>query len=291
MPIYFSPRQLKKAYYREALATHPDVNKSDSNSNKKFQKVAEAYQLLSKSKTSKTNIETDCTDTYDTFSKNKPEFFKNLIKNITGCELNSDTLKHIISVMTTKCIYAWKKMLDTIDNDTLSFLIKLISKHNDIFNIDRSLVQELYHVARERKHTKCYILKPNLDHLLEPEFFILKHESSVFYIPLWEHELIYKTKSGNIHVKCCPDLPKHMMIDKHNVLHVNVTIHNDKLTTKELKIPVGKSILTLPTEKIKNKKYTHIFSGIGIPNTSDFTSTHDIIDSKRSDIKIHVQIK
>ena len=288
LPIYFSPRQLKKAYYKEALATHPDVNKNDPESNEKFHKVSEAYQFLLK-----INKKNDASFTY--FSKkkhkNNKDVLKNILKNLTGYDIDSKVLKNIIAVIAKKCINTWKKMLNTIDNETLSFLIKLISKHNDIFKIDASLVQELYHVARERINEHYYVLKPNLNHLLEQDFYILNHDNTTFYIPLWEHELVYKTKKGHIHVKCCPELPKHMNIDNNNVLHVNITVSNKVRTKKELSIPVGKSILTLPTEKIKTDNYTHTFSGVGIPNTSDFSCKHNILNSNRSDIKIHIQVK
>ena len=293
LPIYFSPRQLKKAYYKQAFATHPDVNKEDPTANEKFQQVAEAYQLLSKIKTKKKaeNNENDEYHENDANHENKTEFLRNLIKNICGYEVNCKTLKHVISVIATKSMYAWKKILHNMDKETLSFLIQLISKHNDIFNISPTFVEELYRIGNERKKNTYYVLKPTLEHLLKAELFILKHDAKVFYIPLWEHELEYKTSNGTIYVKCCPNLPKHMSIDKNNTLHVNISLSKDKLIKNSISISIGKSILTLPTEKIKNKKYAYTFSGIGIPNTSNFESKCDIVDFKRSDIKVHVQVQ
>lgn len=42
-----SAKDIKKAYYELAKKYHPDTNKNDPNSQKKFQEVSEAYQVLS----------------------------------------------------------------------------------------------------------------------------------------------------------------------------------------------------------------------------------------------------
>ncbi len=48
IPIYFSQQQLRKAYYKQALATHPDANRDDPDSTEKFKQVSEAYRYLLK---------------------------------------------------------------------------------------------------------------------------------------------------------------------------------------------------------------------------------------------------
>lgn len=42
-----SAKDVKKAYYQLAKKYHPDTNKDDPNSGKKFQEVSEAYEVLS----------------------------------------------------------------------------------------------------------------------------------------------------------------------------------------------------------------------------------------------------
>lgn len=40
-----SQKEIKKAYYQLAKKFHPDTNKGDPSSNKKFQEVSEAYEV------------------------------------------------------------------------------------------------------------------------------------------------------------------------------------------------------------------------------------------------------
>lgn len=40
-------KDIKKAYYELAKKYHPDTNKDDPNSSKKFQEVSEAYEVSS----------------------------------------------------------------------------------------------------------------------------------------------------------------------------------------------------------------------------------------------------
>ncbi|XP_065556295.1 protein tumorous imaginal discs, mitochondrial-like isoform X2 [Artemia franciscana] len=47
VPRNASVKEIKKAYYQLAKKYHPDTNKSDPNSGKKFQEVSEAYEVLS----------------------------------------------------------------------------------------------------------------------------------------------------------------------------------------------------------------------------------------------------
>lgn len=46
VPRNASAKDIKKAYYELAKKYHPDTNKDDPNSAKKFQEVSEAYEVI-----------------------------------------------------------------------------------------------------------------------------------------------------------------------------------------------------------------------------------------------------
>ena len=47
MPKDATGKDIKKAYYQLAKKFHPDTNKGDKETQKKFQEVSEAYECLS----------------------------------------------------------------------------------------------------------------------------------------------------------------------------------------------------------------------------------------------------
>lgn len=47
VPANATAGEIKKAYYKKALKMHPDKNPNDPQANEKFQKLAQAYQILS----------------------------------------------------------------------------------------------------------------------------------------------------------------------------------------------------------------------------------------------------
>ena len=46
IPRNSSPKEIKKAYYELAKKYHPDSNKGNTETTKKFQEVSEAYEVL-----------------------------------------------------------------------------------------------------------------------------------------------------------------------------------------------------------------------------------------------------
>ena len=46
IPRNSTAKDVKKAYYQMAKKYHPDTNKTDPNSIKKFQEISEAYEVI-----------------------------------------------------------------------------------------------------------------------------------------------------------------------------------------------------------------------------------------------------
>ncbi|CAD8116682.1 unnamed protein product [Paramecium sonneborni] len=88
--------EIKKSYRQLALQLHPDKNQQDVNAKEKFQKISEAYQILSNDEKRKMYDETGMIEGMDEF-KNAYEFYRNLYPKISKEDIDKYELKYRFS--------------------------------------------------------------------------------------------------------------------------------------------------------------------------------------------------
>jgi len=108
---------IKKAYHKQALIWHPDKNDNSKESIDHFQKISEAYQILSDNDKRKEY------DTYGTFSSNlksPAELFAELFSNIDPVIYTflTNTFSHITDTSDITCDNFWD-IFKNIDKDRL----------------------------------------------------------------------------------------------------------------------------------------------------------------------------
>ncbi|CAD8208272.1 unnamed protein product [Paramecium octaurelia] len=88
--------EIKKSYRQLALQLHPDKNQADVNAKEKFQKISEAYQILSNEEKRKMYDETGMIEGMDEF-KNAYEFYRNLYPKISKEDIDKYEVKYRFS--------------------------------------------------------------------------------------------------------------------------------------------------------------------------------------------------
>ncbi|CAK61308.1 unnamed protein product (macronuclear) [Paramecium tetraurelia] len=88
--------EIKKSYRQLALQLHPDKNQADVNAKEKFQKISEAYQILSNEEKRKMYDETGMIEGMDEF-KNAYEFYRNLYPKISREDIDKYEVKYRFS--------------------------------------------------------------------------------------------------------------------------------------------------------------------------------------------------
>lgn len=267
---------LKKAYHRESLLHHPDRHTGDikkESKTKKFQEINEAYEILSKYIG---NMEHDTTN----FDCSYESILKNFIYNTIGNK--SDEIDFIINNITSKCTSLSTKMLDRFDKKTLLKLFDYINTNKEILNINNNIFDFINNYVLKKTQDDCvYNLNPTLDDILRKDVYLLFIEEKKYYIPLWHSEIQFDEDKCII-VRCEPQIPKHITIDHHNNLNVNLSVNFENILDRiEIEFMLGSSKYSIPIEKLYIKKHqVYILRNQGIPkiNNDDIYDCKDIGD-------------
>ena len=238
----YSNSELKKQYYSKALFYHPDKNKSED-ANERFQEINEAYTFL-------TDYKSDKNTTYDSLFNT---FINSLFNNKLIHSINKEELKNILRMCNTLSIKIIRKM--SIEN--IVYLYNIIKTYNYVFQLDDSFIKEINNIIREKNQDAIYyVLEPTLENMYNNEIFVINHHDEKLSVPLWHSDLIYELGGEDIYVKCIPDLPENINIDKNNNLHISLEKKCSTLFNEEkIDYAIGSKIIIIPMEKLYIKKY------------------------------------
>ena len=234
LKIPFTKKNLKKRYYELSLKHHPDKNNSDGT---EFKEMYEAYRFLD--------------DNYDLTVDNK------------GSDSKFNITPELYNILINKCIESLNKAISKMNKNNFIIFYETIKKvaleqyiAQEILDIIDLHAKKYFNVSdasdssnnilpKDLANKKIIIITPSIKDLFEHNIFIYKYDESChdgnsssgdgentdsnktsscdFYIPLWHHEIHFKTKQNkNVIFKCIPEINQNYFIDDDNNLHIHI---------------------------------------------------------------------
>ena len=211
----FTDRELKKAYYKNAIKYHPDKNGGCEMASTQFKKIREAYDFLSNGDISQENIDDM---SYSSIIKKCIYFV------MPDFQWDKMFLDSTIHTVLKDCKKASIKLFEQLSKDKALEVYIFLSKHKDIFNIEDKILNDMLDIIKNKtQHDNIVILNPDIDDLLNDKIYKLEIGGSTFYVPLWDNEIIYDDISGNdLIIRNIPELPNNVYIDNKNHVHIRI---------------------------------------------------------------------
>ena len=132
-------------------------------------------------------------------------------------------------------------------------------------------------------------LHPTIDNLMDDEIYKLDYNNTIYYIPLWHHEIIYDLSINNqLIVNIIPHLDHHISIDEYNNIHIHLTKPINGLLSKDIIFNLGNKVFKIPCDDLyikKKQKYIYKKQGISKIDTRDVYNV-----TRRSDIIVHLTL-
>ena len=169
------------------------------------------------------------------------------------------------------------KLFDDLDRENAINVYLFLSKYKSILHLsDESLDEIKSIVIQKYDNVEIYKLNPNINDLLNNNFYKLYFNDKLYLVPLWYNEVYFdnenETENNEIIVLCEPELPEGVKIDDDNNIYIEKTINmqtelpNLVAIDGSINIEIGDhtfyilvSELTMKREqyyKIKNRGFT-----------------------------------
>ena len=262
---------IKKKYHKMALQNHPDKNGNTPESNEKFQQINEAYNYLKREikniDPNDINYETKDSDNYEEDQQSSVYFdiLKLFIKGLLDGKYN-DVFINIVQDIVSGYKKISLKLFDNLDRENAISMYLFLSKYKTILHLSDNALDEIKAVVIQKyDNVEIYKLNPNINDLLNNNFYKLYVKDVLYLVPLWYNEVYFdnnnndndndnndnkeKEKENEIIVLCEPELPQGVKIDDDNNVYIEKTIN----------IQTELSSLVANNESITIKLGDHVF--------------------------------
>jgi curved DNA-binding protein CbpA len=268
---------IKKKYHKLALQNHPDKNGNTPESNEKFKEINEAYNYL-KREIKNIDPNNDDLKNEDQSSSVYFDILKLFIKGLLDGKYN-DIFINIVQDIVSGYKKISLKLFDDLDRENAINVYLFLSKYKSILHLSDDSLDEIKSIVIQKyDNVEIYKLNPNINDLLNNNFYKLYVNDKLYLVPLWYNEVYFDNENENdnlnneIIVLCEPELPEGVKIDDDNNIYIEKTINmqtelpNLVANDGSLTIEIGDhtfyilvSELTIKREqyyKIKNRGFT-----------------------------------
>lgn len=259
---------LKKQYRLQALKYHPDKNKSEG-SVARFQSIHDSYEFLQKYED--LDLEED-----PYIDENYQSLLSRFIRHV----LENETFQSILMVIMSLCEEKAAVYLKRLDEKTLEKIAFFMVTYQEVLHVSDGFLETIHSILREKKEVVVHV---SMDDLFDRNLYKLTHDDTVYFIPVWHHELIYDLSGGKeLRVTCCPVLEPHVKIDSENNIFVDVFMDVRELLDKQnVTFFLGKKQWVIDSSFIMVLPYQTIYlekQGIPRPDAEDIYNVTHISD-------------
>lgn len=251
---------LKKQYRKLALKHHPDKNGNTDESTEKFKKINEAYNYL---KRELKNLQPADFIAESEDDSNEQFIYLNVLKNFIKSVLESkytDTMFTIISDILSRGKQISLKIFEELDKDSVLQIYNFLSKYRSVIHFSNELISQIREIVLSKyDNVEIYRLNPNINDLLDNNFYKLYIGDQLYLVPLWHNESYYDGSGCEIIVICEPELPPGTTLDDDNNLYIETEIsaYHDLpgmlIRNTEITVEIGNKNLSIPLSNLYMK--------------------------------------
>jgi len=276
--------EVKRQYYRMALANHPDKNGSTA----RFQEINEAYETIQR------EWQEEEEEEEEKVNNNSYAFF---LQSFLGEWFQPDDKIYdiLLSMMQKGCHNVTLQIFEKIDRETAIHLLPFIIRFKDILRIEEETMRQLQDILEKKcqEIEAMVVLRPSLQDLMENNVYKYEYKGERYFVPLWHSEMVFEDVDANDFViKCVPNLPKNITIDENNNIHIYcepISLSLSLLETKTIQVCIEQRQMYIQTDKLfLRREQMFVFKRMGIAKINE-RNIYNV--ENRSDIICHITLK